>query len=241
MPAQSFPTTRWSLIRSSFVNGKTQAQDALAELCRIYWYPVYSFIRARTASAEDAQDLTQEFFLHFLGGAILQSANPMAGRFRSFLAGSLKNFLADQTDRRNAQKRGGGLTALPLDLAEAEERFARDLQHHETPERIFERQWAVTVVSEACKQLHESLAREGREELFLRLQEFLPGGAERSFASAAADLGMSEGAVKVAVHRLRRRYREVLRANVSYTVADPQDVDREIRFLLDALSARNGS
>lgn len=240
MSARSFPTTRWSLILSSATGGKAESDGALAELCRTYWYPVYSFIRSRTASAEDAQDLTQEFFLSLLSNAILQSANPNFGRFRSYLIGSLRNFLSDEADRRTAKKRGGALMMLQFDLAEVEERFAPELHHHQTPERIFERQWAVTVVDQALCQLREVMAREGREEVFSHLQSFLPGGTERSYASAAADLGMSEGAAKVAVHRLRRRYREMLRANVSHTVADPSEVDDEIRFLFEALSAGYG-
>jgi RNA polymerase sigma-70 factor (ECF subfamily) len=192
----------------------------------------------RTASADEAQDLTQEFFLQFLNKAILLSANRAAGRFRSYLAGSLKHFLNDQADRRGALKRGGGVTFLPLDLAGAEERYARDLQYHETPERIFDRRWAVTVVTQASEQLREALAREGRETLFQNLRGYLPGGSEpASCAALAEELGMTEGAVKVAIHRLRRRYRDLLRANVSHTLANPGEVDEEIRFLLNALSA----
>jgi RNA polymerase sigma factor (sigma-70 family) len=237
MAVRSFPTTRWSLILSSTAETGTQAQDALAELCRTYWYPVYSFIRARTSSADDAQDLTQEFFLHFLNKGLLRSANPAAGRFRSYLAASLKHFLADQADRRNAQKRGGAAIMLSIDLAQAEQRYARDLEYRETPDRVFDRQWAVTIVTQACDQLRDLLVREGRELWFDRLQNFLPGGSEpSSYATVARELGMTEAATKVAIHRLRQRYRDLLRANVSHTVADPTEVDDEIRFLLNSLS-----
>jgi RNA polymerase sigma factor (sigma-70 family) len=238
MSARSFPTTHWSLILSSASDNGAQAKAALAELCRAYWYPIYSFIRARSSSADQAQDLTQEFFLHLLTRGLFASANPAAGRFRSFLAVSLKHFLADQADRQNARKRGGGSVMLPIDLTGAEERFARDLTHSETPERIFDRQWALAVVAQTCDQLRDALHREGRGGLFQRLQAYLPGGSEpSSCGTLAAELGMTESAIKVAIHRLRRHYRELLRANVSHTLADPKDVDDEIRFLLNSLSA----
>jgi RNA polymerase sigma-70 factor (ECF subfamily) len=238
MSARPFPTTHWSLILSSASDSGAQAETALAELCRAYWYPVYSFIRARSASADAAQDLTQEFFLFLLTRGIFASADPTAGRFRSYLVTSVKHFLADQADRRNAQKRGGGVVTLPIDLGMAEERFARDVAYSETPERIFDRQWALTVVMQACDQLREALDREGRGGQFERLRGYLPGGSEpSSSASLAEELGMSEGALKVAIHRLRRRYRELLRANVSHTLADPKEIDDEIRFLLNSLSA----
>ena len=237
MSAGSFPTTHWSLIVSARDEG-AQAEAALAELCRIYWYPIYSFIRARSVSADEAQDLTQEFFLQLLSRGTISAANPAAGRFRSFLAVSLKHFLADQADRRNAWKRGGRTATLPIDLAAAEERFVRDLSFHETPERIFDRQWALTVVAHASEQLGEVFEREGRSDLYRHLRAFLPGGAEpSSYDELVRALGMTEGAIKVAIHRLRRRYRSLLRASVSHTLSDPNDVDDEIRFLLSSLSA----
>ncbi|MFZ0589029.1 MAG: hypothetical protein WAM39_00970 [Bryobacteraceae bacterium] len=166
------------------------------------------------------------------------SANPAVGRFRSFLITALKNFLADQADRRNAKKRGGGVVTVPIDLTGAEERFARDLQYKETPERVFDRQWALTLVSQACDQLQDSLAREGKGRLFHHLRAFLPGGPDPpSYANLAAELKTTESSVKVTIHRLRRRYRDLLRASVSHTLADPEDVDEEIRFLLNSLSA----
>jgi RNA polymerase sigma-70 factor (ECF subfamily) len=237
---RSFPTTKWSLVLSSASGAGSQAQEALAELCRTYWYPVYSFIRARRASADEAQDLTQEFFLQFLNKAILASANPAIGRFRSYLAASLKNFLADQADRQSARKRGGGATLVPIDFRGAEEKYARDLEDRETPEKIFDRHWAVAAVTQARDQLQHVLAHEGRENVFHKLRDYLPGGSEPpagSYAALGSELGMSEGAIKAAIHRLRRRYRELLRANVSHTLADPKEVDDEIRFLLNSLSA----
>lgn len=238
MSARSFPTTHWSLILSSANDTGAAADAALAELCRAYWYPVYSFIRTRSSSADQAQDLTQEFFLHLLARGVFGAANPAAGRFRSFLAASLKHFLADQADRRNAQKRGGGVVMLPIDLTGAEERFTRDLAYGETPERIFDRQWALAVVTQTCDQLRDALTREGRSGLFHHLGAYLPGGSEpSSCADLAEQLGMTEGAIKVAIHRLRRRYRELLRANVSHTLANPKELDDEIRFLLRSLSA----
>jgi RNA polymerase sigma factor (sigma-70 family) len=238
MSSRSFPTTRWSLILSSASDTGAPADAALAELCRAYWYPVYSFIRGRSSSADQAQDLTQEFFLNLLTRGIFASANPAAGRFRSFLAVSLKHFLADEADRRNARKRGGGAVAISIDLTGAEERFARDLAFGDTPERIFDRQWALAIVTQTCDQLGDALSREGRSSMFQHLRAFLPGGSEpSSCAVLAEELGMTESAIKVAIHRLRRRYRELLRANVCHTLVDPKEVDDEIRFLLNSLSA----
>jgi len=237
MSSRLFPTTRWSLILNSTADARNQAPNALGELCRAYWYPVYSFIRARGSSADEAQDLTQEFFLHLISKGIVASADPNQGRFRSYLAGCLKHFIADQADRNRARKRGGGTIMLDLDVATAEQRYGQDLEYCETPERIFERHWAMAVVTQTCDQLRDSLAREGRESLFACLRQFLPGSPEpSSYATAASELGMSEGAIKVAIHRLRRRFRDLLRANVTHTLADPRDVDDEIRFLLTSLA-----
>jgi RNA polymerase sigma factor (sigma-70 family) len=236
--ARSFPTTHWSLILSSASDTRADAEAALAELCRAYWYPVYSFIRGRSSSRDEAQDLTQEFFLYLLDRAVFAAANPAAGRFRSFLLASLRHFLADQADRRSAQKRGGNVVSVPIDLVAAEERFMRDLQYRDTPEKVFDRQWALTLVTQACEQLRDALVREGKGGLFHHLRPFLPGGSDPpSYADLAAELRTSETSVKVTIHRLRRRYRDLLRANVSHTLADPKEVDDEIRFLLNSLSA----
>jgi RNA polymerase sigma factor (sigma-70 family) len=235
--AQSFPTTRWSLILASASDSRSQAERALGELCRVYWYPVYSFARRRSSSADEAQDLTQDFFLYLLQGTVFASANPGLGRFRSFLITALRNFLADQADRRNARKRGGGVVTVPIDLSGAEERFARDLHSIETPEKVFDRQWALALVSRTCDQLQDALAREGKGGLFHHLRAFLPGGSDPpSYANLAVELKTTESSVKVTIYRLRRRYRDLLRANVSHTLADPKDIDDEIRFLLDSLS-----
>jgi DNA-directed RNA polymerase specialized sigma24 family protein len=181
----SFPTTHWSLILSVADERDGRAEAALAELCRAYWYPIYSFIRVRCPTPDQAQDLTQEFFLSILARGVFGSANPAAGRFRSFLAVSLKHFLADQADRRNAWKRGGRAVTLPINLAGAEKRFEQDLAHHETPERVFDRQWALAVVNHACDQLGDALDREGRCGLFRHLRPFLAGGSEPSSCTAA--------------------------------------------------------
>ncbi len=180
----------------------------------------------------------QEFFVHLLTRRLFASARPECGRFRSFLAVSLKNFLSDQSERRGAQKRGGGAVMLSIDLNGAEERFTREPVHGETPDRLFDRQWALALVTQTYDQLRDALDREGRGSLFQHLQSFLPGGSESAApAGLPQQLGMTENALKVAIHRLRRRYRELLRANVSHTLSDPVEVDDEIRFLLSALSA----
>jgi len=238
MGGSSFPTTRWSLIISTGADSIPLARNALAELCTSYWHPVYSFIRARTPSPDEAQDLTQEFFLYFIDGHILASANPAIGRFRSYLCGSLKHFLANEADRRNAQKRGGKAAIVAIDPFEAEQHYLRDLQHSETPEKIFDRQWALALLNDTRSQLRDSLAREGRQRLFSALEAFLPGGSEpASYAELATELGMNPGAVRVAIHRLRRQYRDLLRANVSHTLSDGSDIDDEIRFLMNALAS----
>jgi hypothetical protein len=176
--------------------------------------------------------------MHLLTRRVFASAQPEGGRFRSFLATSVRNFLSDQTDRRNAQKRGGGAFIVSIDLIGAEERFAHEPVSGETPERIFDRQWALAVVSRTYGQLRDALDREGRGRLFQYLQAFLPGGSDPpATAALPQELGMTENATRVAIHRLRRRYRELLRANVSHTLLDPAEVDEEIRFLLTSLSA----
>ena len=234
----SFPTTRWSLILSSSSNTPADAETALAELCRTYWYPVYSFVRARSTSPDEAQDLTQEFFLYLLDRSVFAVGNPTAGRFRSFLMTSLRHFLADQADRRSARKRGGDVISVPIDVVAAEERFVRDLQYQDTPEKAFDRKWALTLVTQACEQLRDALAREGKGGLFHRMRPFLPGGSDPpSYADLAAELKTTESSIKIMIHRLRRRYRDLLRANVSHTLADSKEVDDEIRFLLNSLSA----
>ena len=212
----------------------SRSREALATLCESYWYPVYAFVRRLGHSAADAEDLTQAFFARLLEKDFVGAADPERGRFRSFLLASVKHFLANERDRETALKRGGGAAVVSLD--DAERRYRREPSHGLTPERAFERRWALTLLERTLAALREEQERAGHAERFTRLKCFLTGeGGAPSHAEVAAELGMTEGAVKVAVHRLRRRYRELLRAEIAETIADPSAVDDELRELFVAL------
>jgi RNA polymerase sigma-70 factor (ECF subfamily) len=216
----------------------TSAHDALAWLCRTYWYPLYAFVRSRGYAPEESQDLTQAFFARLLEKNVLRSADPDRGRFRSFLLASLKHFLANEWDRARAAKRGGGEPALSIEInvEDAERRFGREPADVLTPERIFERNWALTLLDSVLADLRSQYHRDGKGELFDRLKGSLTGDAGgASYAEIASASGMTEGAVQVAVHRLRRRYRDLLREHICQTVASPEDVDEEIRDLFKAV------
>jgi RNA polymerase sigma factor (sigma-70 family) len=233
----TFPVTRWTLIVAAGQQGNSATDEALAELCRAYWYPIYAFIRRRGNSPDEAEDLTQGFFAAFLERRnVVLHADPAKGRFRSFLLTSVKHFLADQSDLRNSHKRGGGQTAAPLDLLDAEGRYARKFADNETPERLFDREWALTLLARVDDDVRAVLARENRVGHFEHLKPFLPFcDEEASYTEVAAQLGSSEGALKVAVHRLRRRYREVFRHEIAHLVSDPNLIEDEIRYLLQVL------
>ena len=231
-----FATTRWSIVLAAGQRSSPESREALAALCQTYWYPLYSFIRRHGFPPHDAQDLTQDFFVRLLDKNLLGVVDREKGRFRSFLLASLKHFLANERDRARAQKRGGGKTPLPLDFETAEARFSLEPAHDFTPEKIFERRWALTTLEQVLGQLREEFARSGKAKLFDRLKVFLTGEkGSSSYADVAANLDMTAGAVKVAAHRLRRRYRELLRKLIAQTVAHPDDIDDEIRELFAAL------
>ena len=210
-----------------------QAQAALAQLCQAYWYPLYSFVRHRGHSLHDAQDLTQAFFAHILEKRGLGSVDPEQGRFRTFLLASLKNFLANDWDRMNAQKRGGGQRIVSLEREAAESRFQLEPSHDWTPERHFERQWALALLDQVLVSLRAEYGADGKAALFEEIKTVLTGQAG-AYADMAARLRSSEGAIKVAVHRLRNRYRELIRAQIAATVCDG-DVEDELRQLLAVL------
>jgi RNA polymerase sigma-70 factor (ECF subfamily) len=235
-----FHTTRWSLVLHA--GGKQageerQAADALADLCRSYWYPLYAFLRREGRDAHTAADLTQAFFAQLLSGDALAKADPARGRFRSFLLASLKHFAANERRRDRAEKRGGGQTPLSFDLAEGEQRYRLEPADASTPERVFERRWAMTVIDRAMARLGEESAAAGKESLFAELKGSLAGDDERSQQELADRLGMTAGAVKVAVHRLRKRCRELLREEVAGTVADSEEIDDEIHRLMASLAS----
>jgi RNA polymerase sigma-70 factor (ECF subfamily) len=231
-----FPTTRWTLVLAAADPQRKDARSALVSLCEGYWYPLYAYVRRRGYSADQAQDLTQEFFIRLLEGRYLDRADPAKGRFRSFILTSLRFFVADEADRQRACKRGGGVVA-PLEFSSGEERYQREPAHDETPERIFERRWALSVLDRVVEKLRNEFVQHGRPEHFERLKVFLLGQSDaQPYAALAREMNTSEGALKVAVHRLRKRYRELFRQEIADTVADPAEVESELRFLVAALS-----
>jgi RNA polymerase sigma-70 factor (ECF subfamily) len=212
------------------------ADAALAALCERYWYPLYAYVRRRTADVHEAQDLTQEFFARLLEKNTLGSASPERGRFRSFLLTAVKNFLANQWDRANAQKRGGGLRRLSLDLECGESRLRLEPAHDLTPERLFERQWVLTLLDLVMRRLQGEYQALGKGGQFEQLKGALTGDRDRlPYAALGVELGMSEEAARQAASRLRKRYRELLREEVSHTVAEPGDAEDEIRNLFEAI------
>jgi len=238
LPGSSqFPTTRWSLVVAAGNPRPKEAGSALVSLCENYWYPLYAYLRRRSYSADQAQDLTQEFFVRVLEGRYLDRADPEKGRFRSFILTSLKFFVADEGDRDRAQKRGGGMVE-PLEFPSGEERYQREPAHDETPERIFERRWALSVLDRVVEKLRDEFAQHGHPEHFERLKVFLLGQSDAPYAALAGEMNTSEGALKVAIHRLRKRYRELFRQEIADTVADPAEVESELRFLAAVLSKK---
>jgi RNA polymerase sigma-70 factor (ECF subfamily) len=236
--SRQFATTRWSLVLAAGQRSSPQSSAALATLCENYWYPLYAYVRRRGHGADEAQDFTQAFFARLLEKNDLAAADPGRGRFRSFLLTSLKHFLANEWDRNRAQKRGGCRSVLSIDFGTAEERYRAEPAHDLTPEKIFERRWALVLLENVLARLHDESAQAGKADSFDRLKGFLTGEQSAvTYGQLAAELNMSEGALKVAVHRLRRRYRELLRAEIEETVADPQEIDQEIRDLFSALGS----
>ncbi len=235
LPARKdrFATTHWSMVISAGGPRSAEAGRALATLCENYWFPVYAFVRRAGHSADDAQDLTQEFFVRLLDKQFLAAADRNKGRFRTFLLTAVKRFLANEYDRLQAKKRGGGHTILSLEGLEA--RYCQEPADTLTPERIFERQWALTLLDQVLARLHAEMASEGKAALFDAMKGHLTGSQTVSYARTAAGLGMTEGAVKVAAHRLRQRYRELLREEISQTVAGPDEIEEEVRYLFTCL------
>ena len=233
----AFVTTHWSVVVAAGRNDTARARDALARLCQTYWHPLYAYVRRLGHSPPDAQDLTQEFFARLLGKNYLADADESRGRFRSFLLAALKHFLANEWDKASAQKRGGGQMLIPIDFNAAETTCHFEPADETTAEKIFERRWALTLLDQVLRRLREEFVRDGKERLFEQLKPTLTE-ASRSvrYAEIAARLDTTEGAVKVAVHRLRQRYREVLRAEIADTVASPSEVEDELRSLFAALS-----
>jgi RNA polymerase sigma factor (sigma-70 family) len=232
-----FVTTHWSVVLSAGGKDTTRSRTALARLCQTYWYPLYAYVRRRGHSSHDAQDLTQEFFARLLARDSLAAADPSRGRFRSFMLAAMNHFLANEWDKARAQKRGGGCEILSLDLAAAENRYDLEPADSASPDKAFDRQWALALLDEVLTQLEEEYRSEGKATLFAALKQTLTGTREsQPYAFLADQLGMNEGAVKVAVHRLRKRYRELLKAEIGNTVTTPEETSEELRYLFATLA-----
>jgi RNA polymerase sigma-70 factor (ECF subfamily) len=234
-----FVTTQWSLVLAAARNDTTKAQAALEKLCRTYWYPLYAYVRRRGYAPQDAQDLTQAFFTRLLERHWLNAADRERGHFRTFLLTAMSRFLADEWDKARAQKRGGGVAHVPvqLDTSGAESRYGCEPVDDSTPEQIYERRWAMTLLDTVLKRLSAEYEEEGKGEQFGVLSSCLTGDREKQpYTELAERLGINEGAVKVAVHRLRKRYRKLLRAEIAQTLAAGEDVDEELHHLFAVLA-----
>ncbi|HOD82268.1 MAG: RNA polymerase sigma factor [Planctomycetes bacterium ADurb.Bin126] len=229
-------TTHWSMILSAADPASPDHQAALADLCQAYWYPVYSLVRRRGIARSEAEELTQEFFLRVLEKNYLQAADPQKGRFRTFLLVCVKRFLANEWDRRHAQKRGGGKSPLSLDFQAAEDRCRIEPADTLTPDQVFDRRWALTLLERVLESLGAEMSATGKQSQFETLKVYLTGEEHGPpYSQTADELQMTVGAAKVAVHRLRRRFGDLVRAEVARTVASAEDVDEEVRSLLAIL------
>ena len=236
---QVFATTHWSLVLAAGDGDATAAREALARLCRTYWYPLYAYVRRKGHSPHDAEELTQEFFLQVLEHNWVARADRSRGRFRSFLLMAMNRFLSNAWDRAQTEKRGGKWRRVPLTLDDAESRFSREPVETRTPEQEFEKQWALTLLEHVLDTLCAEYAERGQAALFNALKPCLVGRREtQPYHQLGAELGMTEGSVKVAVFRLRQRYRERLMEEIAHTVASPDEVESEVRHLFRVLARR---
>lgn len=232
-PANVFVTTRWSVVLAAGLSTSVESERALAQLCRTYWYPLYAFVRRQGRSPQDAEDLTQGFFAHLVGKNALGAVQREKGKFRSFLLASLKNFVANEWHRQHAAKRGGHQAVFSLDDDTAEDRYLREPSHDATPEKLYEQSWALTVLETVLQQLRKEYTAAGKGHLFEALQDHLIGDENAAaYASAAAQLGMKEGTVRMAVLRMRRHFGYLLRSEIAHTVADPGELEEELRHLV---------
>jgi len=228
----SFATTHWSVVLAAGQGESPQAVDALEKLCRAYWYPLYAYIRRGGHSPEDAQDLTQEFFARLLARNYLSAAQPGKGKFRWFLLCAMKRFLLKERDRVGALKRGGGLRFVPFDGQQAEDCYRLELADQTAPDNLFDRAWAIALIEKAHEVLREECRFEGKGELFEHLKIFLSAEeTDLTYVEVGEALQMAEGAVKVAVHRLRRRFRDLLREQIAQTVHTPAELEEELQHL----------
>jgi RNA polymerase sigma-70 factor (ECF subfamily) len=236
--ATRFNTTHWSVVVNAAEDSSPNGQAALETLCRTYWYPLYAFIRRRGCQPAEAQDLTQAFFARLLEKGYLRGVDRRKGKFRSFLLAALEHFLANEWRNARAQKRGGGVVVISLDDTSAEQQYERLPASDLSPEKLFEQQWATTLLDQAIVKLRDEFRAEGKAVLFDRLKIFLTGEKRStSYASLATELATTEAALKMAVSRMRQRYGELLRAEIAHTVSTPEEVEEELKALFAALSA----
>jgi len=237
---RQFTTTHWSLVDAAKPDEASQtcAREALEQLCRTYWYPLYAFVRSRGHAAVDAQDLTQAFFTRIIETRGLTSADRTRGRFRSYLLGAMKHFLANEWHRTKAQKRGGNVHIVEWDALDPETRYAGAMQESSDPDHLFDREWALQCIADALAALREEMAGADKLVMFEALKGTLTGADETSRAEIARKLDMTESAVKVAVHRLRQRFRKLLRNIIAQTVTNEADLDDEMRYLVAVLRRR---
>jgi len=239
--ASRFATTRWDLVLASAETRAHGADEALSDLCRTYWRPLYAFVRRRNYSPADAEDLVQAFFAQFLQDRAVKKADPLRGRFRTFLLSSLQNFLANEWDRANAAKRGGKFRFVAFDQLASEERDALDAPDVASPEMAFDVRWARAIVDTALQRLREEAEMHGKTKVFDELKDFLTAADATSYESAATRLGIPLNAVKTAIHRLRGNFRTVVRREVARTVSAPTEIDEELRYLRAVLASSEGA
>ena len=233
-----FATTHWSVVLAAVDRPSPESEEALEELCTAYWYPLYAYVRRRDFSVEDAEDLTQAFFATLLEKGRLACADPHRGRFRTFLLSSMEHFLSDAQDQQSRQKRGGGQRLISWDREMAEERYRSERPEGQTPDHIFEKRWASTLLERVLTRLRDEFLVGGKAGVFEQLTPHLWGDAEAvPYPGLEAQLRVSAGALRVTVHRLRRRYRDLLRDEIAQTVADPAEVDEEIRHLMRVVAS----
>ncbi len=236
-PRAVFATTHWSVVLTAASNDTTRSQMAMARLCQTYWYPLYAYVRRRGHSAQDAQDLTQSFFLYLLEQRWVGRADPERGRFRSFILATINHFLANEWKKGMAQKRGGDCQHLSLDWAVAEQRFYLEPAAQVAPDKLFDKQWALSLLSGVIDRLEHEYQSDGRADLFAALKQTLLGLRDsQPYAELALALDLNESAVKVAVHRLRKRYRKLICAEIAHTLDNPQEIEAEMRHLFQVLA-----
>ncbi len=234
--ASFFRTTRWSVVARAGESGDADSAEALEQLCRTYWYPVYCFVRRYGHSPDEAEDLVQGFFAKLLEKNYLAQADRDRGKFRTFLLASVKHYLTNEKDRAEAKKRGGGVEIIPLEGEIAEEKFSREPSTNETPELLFEKRWADALLETSLVRLRSELDGGGKVRRFDHLKPFLMRQKDASYREAAEKLGLSESAVKSAIHRMRERFQTIFREEIAHTVATPQEIDAEIRYFFEILA-----